>query len=240
MGHDMDSLPWVVGTGLSSAIGRALTHMLAGERCFVHVGRSQPEPGVQHIVADLRSAPEEWMGTVHEGLHRLGVDRIDGFVHLAGLGYSDRFEGTTAFEWDATLGVNLTAAFHLGQIISSRMSKGASLVLVGSVDAWHQSASGPSAAYGAAKAGLVGLMRQWAAEWGERDMRVNLVAPGALKSGMGPSSQEVAQDLTQRIALGRLGNPEEVASVVAFLLGTSSSYISGAVIPVDGGLNIRY
>jgi 3-oxoacyl-[acyl-carrier protein] reductase len=104
----------------------------------------------------------------------------------------------------------------------------------------HQPMEGPASAYGAAKAGLWGLTRQWAGEWGTRGVRVNLVVCGALSEGSGPANESVAQQIAARVALGRLGTPQEVAQVIAFLLSSASSYITGTAIRVDGGLGIRY
>ncbi|AEJ38859.1 short-chain dehydrogenase/reductase SDR [Sulfobacillus acidophilus TPY] len=227
----------ILGTGLSSGIGRALIPLLMAEGPVVALGRQHPGPGVEFVPADFRDPDRHYLAE----LDRVAGNRpFRGFVHVAGVVFSDKIETGTLSEWDATWRVNCDSAYALGRWLVPRLTAPASIVLVGSVDAWYQSQDGPAASYGASKAALVGLMRQWAAEWGPRGIRVNVVAPGALNTGNGPQAGEVVEQLQKRIALGRLGRAPEVASVIHFLLSPASSYITGAVIPVDGGLNLTY
>lgn len=232
--------PVIIGTGLSSEVGQALIQILRPDWEIVGLGR-QPltGAGVHWLHADFRQPRETWAGVLQRWLDDRAV-RVTGFVHAAGLAFSDRVEATTQNEWDSMLAVNLSAAFHLGQVMSPYFQPSSRVVLVGSVDALNASQAGPAAGYGASKAGLMGLMRHWAAEWASRGIRVNGVAPGALQTGNGPQSSEVEDAVVQRIALGRLGRPEEIAQVIAFLLSPESSYVTGAWIPVDGGLNLTY
>lgn len=194
---------------------------------------------VDYHPVDFRQPTERWLPEISQRL-QYWARPIDGMIHMAGVTYSDMMENTTVGEWQDTMAVNLTAAFQLGQVLSPYLHRGSSVVLLGSVDAWYASQDGPAAAYGASKAGLMGLVRHWAAEWGERGVRVNGVNPGALTSGNGPADPGVDMSVARRIALGRLGEPVEVARVLAFLLSEASTYITGAWIPVDGGLNLTY
>ncbi|PSR22062.1 MAG: NAD(P)-dependent oxidoreductase [Sulfobacillus acidophilus] len=230
----------LVGTGLSSAIGQDLLRCLADDWEVLAIGRT-PFLGMHRhwLRADLRQPFDDWGHSLTNWLMQSPL-QVSAFVHLAGVAYSAPCESTTAHEWQSMLSVNLTAAFQLGQCLSPYLEEAAAIVLVGSVDAWHASQDGPAAAYGASKAGLAGLVRHWAQEWGSRGIRVNGVAPGALAVGMGPAEEAVGQAIASRIALGRLGQADEVAAVIAFLLSPGASYISGAWIPVDGGLNVAY
>lgn len=230
----------LVGTGLSSAIGQAMLAQLDDGWDVVALGRT-PLAGahIHWIPADFRGPQEVWTEPLKHWLTESSL-RVAAFVHLAGVVYSSRLESTTADEWLSMLGVNLTAAFQLGQLLSPYFEDSAAVVLVGSVDAWHASQDGPAAAYGASKAGLAGLVRHWAWEWGERGIRVNGVAPGALTAGSGPANDAVGRAIAARTALRRLGRAVEIADVITFLLSASSGYISGAWIPVDGGLNVGY
>lgn len=230
----------IIGTGFRSDIGKALLNRWGSEADVLVMGRTpMVGPGVSFLEADLRRSPECWRPALTQWLHDTEAS-VAGMVHLAGLVYSDRLEGTTLDEWYSMMDVNLTAAWALGQTLSPWFTESSSVVLVGSVDARYASEEGPAAAYGASKAGLYGLMRHWAAEWGARGIRVNGVAPGALAVGMGVQDTESQRAVSSHVALGRLGQADEVAAVIAFLLSPEASYISGAWIPVDGGLNLRY
>ncbi|MCL5970972.1 MAG: SDR family oxidoreductase [Firmicutes bacterium] len=233
---------WLVGTGLTSEIGQALLSRL-GPTCRVLAISRQPAVDPTHhltwIPGDLANTRELWLERLVNELKSRQVAQVTGVVHAAGVVFADRVTATTQDEIDRTLTVNLRAGLRLLQGLSPWLKSGSSVVLVSSVDARMQSIDGPAAIYGAAKAGLEGLARQLAAEWGESGVRVNAVAPGVIASGMGPQAG-LTERITRQVALGRLGNPEEVADAIKFLLSPQSSYITGTVIRVDGGLNLRY
>ncbi|MDA8194763.1 MAG: SDR family oxidoreductase [Thermaerobacter sp.] len=227
----------LVATGLSSAIGEALQSQLDRTWNIIGVGRRAPARGTW-VEADFRMDAARWVPALATVVERQG--HVEGFLHLAGLVFSDDTAGVTRDEWDSQLAVNLTAAFVLGQTVRPWLQSGSSVVLVGSVDARLASVAGPAPVYGAAKAALFGLMRQWAAEWGPQGIRVNAVAPGALAAGNGPQGPGASAATGGRTALGRLGRPEEVAAAIRFLLEGDSSYVTGVWLAVDGGLNLRY
>lgn len=234
----------LLATGLTSTIGQTLWARL--KPCswqiigITHDVRKDLDPEVHWVEADLQERAERWLPKISETLNALEVSRIDGVFYGAGLVYSDITRNTTGYEWDATMAVNLSAAFHLGRHVFPYLGPGSSVVLLSSIDAYLQPQEGPSAAYGASKAGLHGLTRQWAAEWGPYGIRVNTLAPGALDTGSGPQTAKVYNQIRSRVALRRLGTADEVAAVAAFLLSEDASYLTGAWIPVDGGLGIEY
>ncbi len=233
--------PTVVATGLTGAVGRVLCARSGTDRRWIAVGRMPPEASrVRFIPVDLRERGEIVEGRIRSGVEAAEVGRIEGVVHLAGVAFADEIGRGTYDEWETTQAVNLRAALALTRAVRPWLTPGASVVLVGSVDAWLSAEDGPAAFYGAAKAGLIGLARHLAAEWGPAGIRVNVVAAGALAAGMGPEAGPVADRIAARTALRRLGRPEEVADAVDFLLSAASAYITGAVIPVDGGLNLGY
>jgi 3-oxoacyl-[acyl-carrier protein] reductase len=115
--------------------------------------------------------------------------------------------------------------------------KRGSIIFIGSVVAMLGSAGQSN--YAATKAGLIGMARSLARELGSRSIRVNLIAPGFIETDMTATlDSERKKMITSQIPLGRLAEPDEVAQVALFLAGESSRYITGAVIPVDGGLGM--
>ncbi len=136
---------------------------------------------------------------------------------------------------------NLTAAFRVVKRATARMIKARSgrVILMSSVVGLL--GSGGQANYAASKAGLVGFARSLARELGSRNITINVVAPGPVETDMTASlGQERLDELTKAVPLQRMASADEIAGVVAFLAGDDAGYITGAVIPVDGGLGMGH
>lgn len=146
---------------------------------------------------------------------------------------------TTDDEWLQTMTTNLTSSFSLLRAAAKAMRQtGGSIVLVSSSAA--QIGLANHEAIAAAKAGIMGLMRSAAATYANRGIRVNAVAPGLVKSSMTRKlweTDEASAMSSQMHALGRLGEPDEVASAIAWLLNSENSWVTGQTISVDGGLS---
>jgi 3-oxoacyl-[acyl-carrier protein] reductase len=180
--------------------------------------------------ADTRAAVaavEQALGPVDILVNNAGITR-DGLLLVMGEG-----------DWDAVLAVNLKGAFLMSKAVLRGMIKRrrGSIVSISSVVGRRGNAG--QANYSAAKAGLIGLTKSLAREVASRNVRVNAVAPGYIETEMTAALPEAARTaLINQIPLGRIGTPETVAEAVAFLAGDSASFITGAVLAVDGGLGI--
>jgi meso-butanediol dehydrogenase/(S,S)-butanediol dehydrogenase/diacetyl reductase len=170
---------------------------------------------------------------LHTALSRIG-DALEGLVCSAGVPPTGPWDARSA--WDDVLRVNLTAAYDAFRVCRPALgAAGGSVVLVGSI-VGAVDGSRRSPAYAAAKAGVEGLARSLALVGAADRIRVNVVAPGAIDT---PFDVRLAPaDRRPDIPLGRMGHADEVASVIAFLLGSQASYVTGAVWRVDGGRSV--
>ncbi len=239
-------------TGASRGIGRAIAVALgeAGHRvafCYSadHDGAKATQSAieacgteacaVQSDVADADSVDhtfteiESTLGPVELLVNNAGITR-DGLL----MRMSDE-------HWGEVLQTNLTGAFHTIRRATPKMIRGrfGRIVNVSSVSG--QTGQAGQANYSAAKAGLLGLSRAVARELAPRNITCNVVAPGPIVTAMTDGlSDEWHSWAAQTVPLGRLGTPEEVGAVVAFLCSDAAGYVTGALIPVDGGLGMGH
>jgi NAD(P)-dependent dehydrogenase (short-subunit alcohol dehydrogenase family) len=232
----------VVGGG--SGIGRASAELLAtrGWRVVVldlHAPDTDPA-GVEAVLeVDARDS-----AAVSEALARAEaqVGALTGAVHAAGTARVTPLLEIEPKEWELVIGVNLTGAWNVLRAITTRFAAqgGGSFVAVSSVDAERPVAG--LAHYCASKAGLESLVRVAALELGASGVRVNAVAPGVVATPlMKPmlDRSPVREDFLEHIPLGRIADPIEIASAVAFLLSEDSRYITGHTLVADGGMSLR-
>jgi NAD(P)-dependent dehydrogenase (short-subunit alcohol dehydrogenase family) len=241
----------IVVTGASSGLGEQLARSLAAARAIPvlaarradRLARLQRElPGVHAVACDVTEADDRER-LVDAVMQRHG--RLDGLINNAGVGATAPALKTSAEAFARVLDVNLTAPFALSCLAASRMraNGGGAIVNVASVMGLRSIAQIPDAAYVASKAGIIGLTRELASQWGRYGIRVNAVAPGFFASEMtaelGDDPEAFPPFLLERTPLGRGGRTGELDEAVLFLLGRGSSFVTGHVLSVDGGMAVR-
>lgn len=162
--------------------------------------------------------------------------RVDALVLNAAISHIGLLTDMTDDEWQRMMDVNLTSAFRLcRRLLPGMVSRGSgSVVMLTSM--WGEVGASCEAAYSAAKAGLIGLMKALAKEVGPSGVRVNCVSPGVIDTDMNRHlGEETLAELAEETPLGRLGTAEDVAQSVAFLTSPAASFITGQVLGVSGG-----
>lgn len=165
--------------------------------------------------------------------------RIDIVVNNAGITRDALLVKMTEEQWDQVIRVNLKGVFNVGQaavqLMLSQKTPGR-IVNISSV-AWLGNVGQTN--YSASKAGVVGMTRTWALELGKKGIRVNAIAPGFIDSVLTQQvPKEVLEKFVQKIPAGRIGRPEDIAGLVAFLVSDAAEYLTGQVIQMDGGLSV--
>jgi NAD(P)-dependent dehydrogenase (short-subunit alcohol dehydrogenase family) len=237
-----------VVTGASSGLGVAFASALAEAGADVALGARRADRMAEVVKAveglgrraiavptDVTS-PEDATRLVSETVEQLG--RVDILVNNAGVGTAVPATREAPEDFRAVVDVNLMGSYWMAQACARKMTPGSSIINIGSV--LGQTSGGlPQAAYASSKAAIIGLTRELANQWtGRKGIRVNALAPGFFPSEMTDQFPPgyMATVLEQRVPIGRIGQPRECAAVLVFLASDAASYISGVVLPVDGGL----
>jgi 3-oxoacyl-[acyl-carrier protein] reductase len=164
--------------------------------------------------------------------------RIDILINNAGITKDGLIMRMSEQQWDAVINVNLKSAFNFIHAVTPIMMRQKSGSIVNMSSVVGVSGNAGQANYSASKAGMIGLAKSTAKELGSRGIRANAIAPGFIITDMtGQLSEEVQKEWTKQIPLRRGGTPEDVANVALFLASDLSSYVSGQVINVCGGMN---
>jgi 3-oxoacyl-[acyl-carrier protein] reductase len=241
-------------TGASRGIGRATAVALseAGAHILVHYGRSAQE--ADSLVAALRArggradaisadlATPDGAAVLAQQVRSITGDRLDVLVLNAGISKAARIPDYTAEDLDNLFATNVRGPFLLVQQLLPILSDGSNITVISSIGArsvvGKPGFENPSIlAYASTKGALETLVKNWAAILGPRGIRVNAVAPGVIDTDMSNFTKTEAGRETAigMQALKRIGKPEDVADVVAFLASDGARWITGACIPVDGG-----
>ncbi|WP_029069588.1 3-oxoacyl-[acyl-carrier-protein] reductase [Jonesia quinghaiensis] len=230
----------VLVTGANRGIGRAIAEsfVAAGDRVATIYRSGDLPEGVFGVVGDVTSseAVDEAFTTIEKELGPVNV-----LVANAGITRDQLLMRMTDDEFEQVIDVNLTGTFRCVRRASKAMIKarGGRIIMISSVVGLY---GGPGQVnYAASKAGLVGMARSITRELGGRGITANVVAPGFIETAMTDAlPEETQKKYKATIPAGRFAQSHEVAAAVRFLASDEASYISGAVIPVDGGLGMGH
>jgi 3-oxoacyl-[acyl-carrier protein] reductase len=241
-------------TGASRGIGRATAAALAaaGARVLVHYGRSAQD--AESLVAAIQSkggradaiqadlGNRDGAAVLAKEVRALVGERLDILVSNAGVSKASTIKDLTVEDFDNLFATNVRSPFFLVQQLIPILGQGSNIVVISSIGAravvGKPGLENPSIlAYASTKGALETLVKNWAAILGPQGIRVNAIAPGVIDTDMSNFAKtEAGREVTLGMqALKRIGKPEDVADVVAFLASDAARWITGASIPVDGG-----
>jgi meso-butanediol dehydrogenase/(S,S)-butanediol dehydrogenase/diacetyl reductase len=232
----------VTGGGQGIGLGISLALLDAGAKILIAQRSALPDElthdeNVSWIEADLAS-PDSYAAIAEAAKNAVG--RLDILVNNAGIMFERSLDAMQLDEWNRMLAVNLTAPVFLSQALLPLMPSGGSIINTGSIEGL--AANPEHAAYCATKAGVHGLTRALAVDLGKKNIRVNAIAPGWIRSRLSddyinaqPNAEQAWQDLYEMHPIGRIGEPEDVGKLAVYLASDDSSFVTGQVIVIDGG-----
>ena len=236
-------------TGAAQGIGLATAKKFAQEGAKVVVCDIHAE-AVNAAVAQCQALGAQAEGHTMDVTQRDQVDaviaaviakhgRIDVLVNNAGITQDARLQNMSIEQFDRVIDVNLRGVFHCAQAVANTMvAQGRGVILNASSVVGIYGNFGQTN-YAASKFGVIGFTKTWSRELGPKGVRVNAVAPGFIATPiLNTIPEKVIAEMAQRVPLRRLGQPEEIANVYAFLASDEASYINGEVIEVSGGMTV--
>jgi 3-oxoacyl-[acyl-carrier protein] reductase len=228
-------------TGASRGIGRAIAVELAAAGATVVVGYRSGQDEAEEVATEIGGRAVQ--ADVSDAASALALVEaagdIDILVNNAGLTRDGLLARMSDDDWRTVIDTNLSSVFYTCRAVARPMMKkrAGAIVNVSSIVGVHGNWGQTN--YAASKAGIIGFTKSLAKELGSRNVRANVVAPGYVKTQLTDVlPEEATEAMLQRTPLGRLGEPEDVARVVRFLASDESSFITGEVVLVDGGLGM--
>jgi 3-oxoacyl-[acyl-carrier protein] reductase len=237
----------VLLTGASRGIGRAILEQLASLGATV-IGTATTAEGAQAITQRLQDKGGNGRGAQLDVTDASACDalvdeivkahgKLSVLVNNAGITRDTLAMRMKDDDWAAVIDTNLSAVFRLSRAVLRSMMRAKHGRIINITSVVGSSGNAGQANYAAAKAGVAGMTRALAREVGSRGITVNCIAPGFIDTDMTRAlTEQQTQALLAQIPLGRLGQPEDIASMVAFLASPAGSYVSGATVHVNGGM----
>ncbi|PKO31667.1 MAG: 3-oxoacyl-ACP reductase [Betaproteobacteria bacterium HGW-Betaproteobacteria-9] len=236
-------------TGAAQGIGLATALKFAREGATVIVCDVK-QTAVDEAVQQCQALGAQAAGFVMDVTQRDMVDavvgqvltrfgRIDVLVNNAGITQDARLQRMTLEQFDRVIDVNLRGVFHCAQAVADIMVEQKAGVILNASSVVGIYGNFGQTNYAATKFGVIGFTKTWSRELGPKGVRVNAVAPGFIATPiLSTIPEKVIEEMEHRVPLRRLGQPEEIANVYAFLASDEASYINGAVIEVSGGMSV--
>ena len=237
-------------TGASRGIGREIAKTLANDGLYVVINYNSNKEQAEEVLKEIQeksgsgqiekadvSNLAEANQLVEKIINEHG--KIDVLVNNAGITKDQLIMRMTEEEFDKVININLKGTFNCIKSVSRSMMKNRTGKIINITSVVGISGNIGQANYAASKAGVIGLTKSLAKELASRGIQVNAVAPGFIETDMTDVIPEnIKKEIINKIPLGKLGKPEDIANVVAFLVSEKAEYITGQVITVDGGMII--
>ncbi|MBZ4664346.1 MAG: 3-oxoacyl-[acyl-carrier-protein] reductase [Caloramator sp.] len=234
-------------TGAARGIGKATAEKFLKEGASVVICDINQEQ-VDTAVNELKAISENVIGVKVDVTNRAEVDemvrltvekfgKVDCLVNNAGITADNTLLKMTEAEWDRVIDINLKGVFNCGQAVAKVMVDQGNGVILNATSVVGLYGNYGQTNYAATKWGVIGMTKTWAKELGKKGIRVNAVAPGFILTPMTEKMPEkVLEMMKDKAPLKRLGMPEDIANAYAFLASDEASFITGAVLSVDGGI----
>lgn len=236
-------------TGAGRGIGKATALKFATEGAKVIVCDVTPE-WIDETVREIRDADGEAMGFIVDVRDRESIarmvqsvvatyGRIDCLVNNAGIVRDAQLKNMTDEQFDQVIDINLKGVYNCTKAVVDVMLRQQSGVILNTSSVVGLYGNFGQTNYAASKAAVIGMVKTWARELGRKGIRANAVCPGFIQTPILSSMPDrVLAAMEEKVPLGRLGRPEEIAATFAFLASDEASYINGAVIEVSGGISL--
>ena len=234
----------IILTGATGVIGRAILHKLYSYNAkIIATGTNEKKlkdikEKYENVITKRFDISEHSL--IEEFINECGQifeNRIDILINNAGVTQDNLTIRMKKDEWDKVINLNLTSNFHITKNVIKKMLKNKSGKIINITSVVGHTGNLGQANYAASKAGLVGMSKSLALEYGKKNIKVNCISPGFIKSEMTDKiSENFKQTLEGKISLERFGTPEDVANAVLFLCSNLSDYITGETIHVNGGM----